>query len=453
MKWQKLSRKNKICLAFIIVNITVLLLITSYYGSRLIRYYRLENPKIKEKETLANIITLEKNLVLVGNGLYEKDNIFYYKGKDVNNYVSYSGRLWQIISVNEDHTVKMITVDNQTSLVWGINNDYEKSHVRKWLNSNNEEHSGIFYDTLYNPDIYIKDSTWCIDIIDKNPDTCEKTIKDKIGLLSIFEYNRALGSASFLNTNTYWWMINGSLDNNVWYVYPEGKVNNESSLNNAYYSYGVKPVINLKKDVKVYGGDGSKNNPYIIEPESNNILNQKRVGEYVKYSNYNWRIANITDNYVQVYMDGFIQEKGKDMDSRFSTIDNVYASDKSMGKYLNTEFYNTLSNQDYLVESKWYTGNYDYKVDYNYKNIYNSSTSGKVGMLHVGSLFIEDFEDYFLMTRQNNYEDTIYKVVENGKIFADYIESSSHVRPAISLKADIIVKSGNGKKDDPYIIE
>lgn len=453
MKWRKLSRKNKVCLVFIIANITVLLLITSYYGSRLIRYHRLENPKIKEKEPLANIVTLEKNLVLMGNGLYEKDNVFYYKGKDVNNYVSYSGRLWQIINVNEDRTVKMITVDNQSSLVWGIDNDYKDSYIREWLNPSDEEHSGIFYDTLYNPDIYIKDSTWCIDIIDKKPDTCEKTIKDKVGLLSIYEYNRALGSASFLNTNTYWWMINGSLENKVWYVYPEGKINNESSLNTAYYSYGIRPVINLKKDVKVYGGDGSKSNPYIIEPASNNVLNQKKVGEYINYSNYTWRIANITDNYIQVYMDGFIQENEKDMDSRFSTIDNIYSSDKSMGKYLNTEFYNTLSNQDYLVESKWYTGNYDDNIDYNYKNIYSSSTSGKVGMLHVGSLFVEDYEDYFLMTRQNNYEDTIYKVVENGKIFADYIESSSHVRAAISLKTDIIVKSGNGKKEDPYIIE
>jgi hypothetical protein len=43
--------------------------------------------------------------------------------------------------------------------------------------------------------------------------------------------------------------------------------------------------------------------------------------------------------------------------------------------------------------------------------------------------------------------------MENGKIFADYIDSYSHVRPAINLKSDIIVKSGNGKKDDPYIIE
>ena len=453
MKWQKLSRRNKICLVFIIANITVLLLITSYYGSRLIKYYRLENPKIKEKETLVNIITLEKNLVLMGNGLYEKDNIFYYKGKDVNNYVSYSGRLWQIISVNKDHTVKMITVDNQSSLVWGIDNDYKNSYVRAWLNPSDEEYSGIFYDTLYNPDMYIKDSSWCIDIVDKKPDTCEKTIKDKIGLLSIYEYNRALGSASFLNTATYWWMINGYLDNKVWYVYPEGKLNNESSLNTAYYSYGIRPVININKDIKVYGGDGSKTNPYIIEPDSNNVLKQKKVGEYVKYSDYIWRIAKLEDNYIQVYMDGFIQENKKDMDSRFSTIDNIYSSDKSMGKYLNTEFYNTLSNPEYLVESKWYTGNYDYNVDYNYKNIYKSSTSGKVGMLHVGSLFIEDYEDYFLMTRQNNYEDTIYKVIKNGKIFADYIDSSSHVRAAISLKTDIIVKSGNGKKEDPYIIE
>ncbi|MGE5456391.1 MAG: hypothetical protein ACM3O4_04745 [Ignavibacteriales bacterium] len=453
MKWRKLSRRNKVCITFIIVNVAVLLLITCYYGARLVHYYRLENPKVKKQEALVNVVSLEKNLVIVGNGLYEKNGVFYYKGKDVNNYVSYSGRLWQIISVNDDNTVKMITVDNQTSIVWGMDNDYKNSYVREWLNPSNEEYSGIFYDTLYNPDVYIADSTWCIDVVDKNPNICEKTVKDKVGLLSISEYNRALGSASYLNIDTYWWTINGALDDSVWYVYPEGKVNNESNLNHSYYSYGVRPVINLKKDVKVYGGDGSKTNPYVIEPASNNVLNQKKVGEYIKYSDYIWRIADITNNYIKVYMDGFIQEDGKNMDSRFSILDNIYSRDKSMGKYLNTDFYNTLTNTDYLVESKWYTGNYDYSVDYDYKNIYNSSTTGKVGMLHVGSLFMEDYKDYFLMTRQDDAKDTIYKVVEHGKIFADYIDSYSHVRAAVNLKPNIVVKSGSGKKEDPYIIE
>ncbi|MDD2377356.1 MAG: DUF6273 domain-containing protein [Bacilli bacterium] len=451
MKKYRLS-KRKISLLFVIVNITVLLLITSYYGYRLIHYYRLENPKVVV-ETLSNVVTLEKNLALIGDGLYKQDDLYYFKGTKVNNYVLYSGRLWQIVSVNEKGNVKLITTDNQTSLVWGKDNNYQNSYIREWLNSTSNQHSGIFYKTLSNPELYLEKSSWCIDIVLENPDICNSKIEDKIGLLSINEYNRALGSNSYLNIDSYWWTINGASDNKVWYVYPEGKLNNESYHNDSYFSYGIRPVINLKKDITLYGGNGTKETPYIIERGTSNILKTKRVGEYLKYANYNWRIASVTEDYVEVYMDGNVLQDNENMNSRFSTSSNLYSIDKGIGKYLNTTFYENLTNKEYIVSGKWYVGNYDDSIKYNYKNIYNKSIEAKVGMLSVGNLFVEDYEDYFLMTRPNNIENTIYKVVENGQVYADLMDSYAYIRPAIKLKTDIVILSGTGKKDKPYIIE
>ncbi|MDD2435584.1 MAG: hypothetical protein PHO63_04960 [Bacilli bacterium] len=451
MKRYKLS-KRKISIMFVVINIAILLLITSYYGYRLIYYYRLENPKI-EVQTLSQMVTLEKNLALVGDGLYQEDDKYYFKGKNVHNYVLYSGRLWRIVSVNENGIVKLITDDNQTSLVWGIDNNYQESYAREWLNRTEHKDSGIFYKTLSNPDLYLEKSNWCIDVVIDNPNICNNKIEDEIGLLSIAEYNRALGSNSYLNIDTYWWMINGGEDNKVWYVYPEGKLNNESYLNGSYFSYGIRPVINLKKDVIIHGGNGTKDSPYLIEKETNNILSSKKVGEYLKYSNYNWRIGSITGDYIEVYMDGFIKEDDENLYSRFSTSSNVFSSHQSIGKYLNTTFYESLTNQEYLINSKWYIGNYDELSNYDYKNIYRQSVDAKVGLLTIGNLFIEECNDYFLMTRTNNVENTIYKVIENGQIYADLMDNYAYIRPALKLKTDIIILSGNGKKDNPYIIE
>ena len=62
----------------------------------MIHYYRIENPKIEDVKTLVELVTLGKNLTDNGDGLYHENDIYYYKGKNVNNYLKYSGRLFRI---------------------------------------------------------------------------------------------------------------------------------------------------------------------------------------------------------------------------------------------------------------------------------------------------------------------------------------------------------------------
>ena len=221
MKEKKIGRilKN----IFIILSILFILGCSIFYGYRLVKFYLIENPKIEGNESIYELVTLEKNIVNFGEGLYKEGKEFIFKGNVHNNYVKYSGRIWRIISTNEGN-VKMITDEVQTSLVWGVKTDYENSLVKSWLN-NEENNIKSFYESLKRPEVLVKNKT-CVDEFNENEVKCDVINEDKIGLLSIYEYNLAGAEKSYLNIDEYWWTSNVNSNKDAWYIYNEGNINN-----------------------------------------------------------------------------------------------------------------------------------------------------------------------------------------------------------------------------------
>ena len=110
----------------------------------------------------------------------------------------------------------------------------------------------------------------------KCPDTTENyggSYKLKIGLLSADELNYAgfvfrqntkttATNANYLYVSTgNWWHTMTPYYKTVGY---RGYTSYFSN-NNLYSVIKVRPVINLKSDIQITGGDGSKSNPYIVE--------------------------------------------------------------------------------------------------------------------------------------------------------------------------------------------
>ena len=227
----------------------------------------------------------------------EEDGITYISGtKDcINfNYVWYSGKLWRITSINSNGTMKMITDDVITLISYNPQGDtnfydiskkddktYTGSYMYQWLNED-------FLDTLYNHEnIIVEDSTWNItnsnassldDVNTKLPETTlinNSTIgkNTPVGLLNSYEYYLSYKNASsqsysygYLNIGYYWWLLNPyKADPNIpyyviWDVYSSGRV----GYNNPSDNYGVRPSVNLKSNIVITGGSGTKNNPYTI---------------------------------------------------------------------------------------------------------------------------------------------------------------------------------------------
>lgn len=444
MKKTKLKVQNII----IVINMLILLSIICIYGYRLIYYYKIEHPKLDKALTLSESITLKKNITTINDGLYKENNGYIFKGKEVNNYLEYSGYLFRIIKVDENNNVKAITNDALTNLIWGID-EYDTSYIKSWLN-NEGEHEGIFYKSLNNPTNYLVDTNFCTETLEEDSKECKDNNSDLTGLLSLPEYRKAGGVNSYLNTGENWWLANHSSEG-IWYVFSNGKINDVINLGKEYYSYGVKPVVTFKGTLAVTKGDGTINNPYKIENEGDNILKSKSVGKYVNYSDKTWRIIEKNDNYIRLALDGVIKENEENKLMNFSTYSNVYSTDSGIGKYLNTEFYNSLDNT-HMIDGPIYTNRYDSTVDFNYTGIYSSNINAKVGMMQVGDLFINDYTDYYLVSRTSTYVGTVYKVIENNSFFADLPTSEAYIRPTIFLNIDSPIKSGDGTKEKPYII-
>lgn len=419
---------------FIFFNILTIFIICSIYSYKLIHYYRLEHKQ--SFLTTNNLYETLKNKPITYNnsGLYKIDNNYYYKGKVTDNYLYYSARLWRIISFN-DNGIKLITEDTQTSMVWSTENNYKNSYIYNWLNITDKEHSGIFINSLNNYKNYLIKHSWCTDIVTKDNQTCNDTLNNYVGLISIEEYLKAGGIESYLNNNNYFWTINAS-ENNIWYIFDKGGINDETNDDTGYHSYGVRPSIVLDVNTPLYKGDGTKDNPYIIENDNSVILNHKSIGSYIKYNDNLFRIIEKNDDYIKLTLAYHLE------DSKVNY--------NNINQYLNNVLLNKLEKNN-LVKCPFYGGNYSKDNNYDYKEIYNKKEYSYIGLPSITELFITDDSDIWLNNYNNN--SLIYTTNTLGRLFLDNNDNLHYLKPSICINGNITILSGSGTNNDPYVLE
>ena len=418
---KKLSLGGK---TFIFINLLVIFAIIGFYAYRTVFYYKLTH-EIKGDETLVDIMTRIDNIAFQNDGLYEEDNTFYFKGSNVNNYVYYSGRMWRIISISD--SIRMIEDETNTNLIWNMEGHYENSPINLWLNN--------YLESLKDYDIYLNESSWCNSSININNYSCVDTIKGYVGLLSTEEYLKAGGKNSFLNNYSYFWTINQDNDGNTLFVNKDGGINNISFKDNMYYSYGIRPVINMNNDVMYIEGSGTKDDPYIIDNSNNILLRDNSVGSYVKYYDYLFRIISIDEDGITIMMNDTLDDTKK-----YSELDN----------YLNKEFIKHFNTDD-LVKMTYYVNEYNINNNYGY-NLEKNKKSNYITIPSIGTLFLNNAIGYWL----NNIQDSklgLYYVLDNNYMFyGDLSGNKNKVRPVLKLNNEIMISNGIGTMDDPLII-
>ena len=405
------------------------------YGYRLVHYYKIEHPDVVDNSLRTKII--KKGTVYSGDGLYSFDQEeYYYRGMDVDNYIWYSGRLWRIISINDDG-IRMITDKSQGSIVWGMNTDYDNSYIKNWLSE-----EGVFLKSLGDYQEYLMSNKNCIDKFELNNVTCNNYIDSYVGLLSVSEYLRANGKDSYLNNSEYYWLMNTSVGNRAYYVFSEGGINNETSMNETYYSYGVRPVVVLANNVNYYGGDGTKESPYQVNMNSDETIKSKSIGEYVTINDNLYRIQDKNDGYVKLIMDGLVKESDKEVKYNYS---------KGIS-YLKDKFYKTLP-KDKMVKCNFNMGNYGKKSNYDFMNVRNKSSNDYIGIPSISELFTGGFDNYWLYNSYDENSSLQYKNKVDGRIIADDKNNKNYLRAVVCLRDDIILDEGTGLMESPYVIK
>lgn len=365
------------------------------------------------------------------NYLYN-DNKYILKNLVENNYVSYSGILWRIVSV-DDGKIKLVSDENVTVLPFGKN--YDESNVIKWLNS-------TFKSNLTQPDLFITEFDSCVNNVDKIEKSDCNNSKNYVSLLSMNDYIDAGANNSYLNNNTYFW-LSALNESEPWYVFDNGGLKTDS--NN--HIYGVRPVIVLN-DIEYIYGNGTKSSPYIISNEPVDTLSEIELGSYIDYSGYTWKVVSKDETSVKVVLSTPLKLNDEEIKKIYSKKYNYYNLNDSTGiaYYLNHTFYNTLKDKKYLKKGDFYIGKFD---TYDLEELYNEKVNAYVGLLTVGDIFVTQNIDMYLLSSVTD-DNTIPILNKNNSLFYNFISYESGIKPVIYLDNKAEVKGGMGDENYPF---
>lgn len=426
---------------FRIVSIIFIVGCFIYYGSRFGYYYMKYNKKSSNSNTSEVLgITIQKKngIVSKGDGLYNNSGELVFKGTEIDNYLLYSNILWRIVRVNNDNSIVLVTDSTLTNLSFSDeNSDYMNSYVLDWLNINGNN-TGILESKLNNKEKYLTKNNICLDIVDNlNNITCHKKDNSKyVSILGIGDYLNSKNNDSYINNTESIWLYNTKSNKKVWYI-TNGNLSNDSSSS----IHGVKAVITLKNTIGSIGGSGTKKDPYLIEKETN----QMSFNSYVKLGNDLYTIYDMDDKVIRLVSNNLINDSTSRSTNYYNRDFNPKIN-SSIAYYLNNGYYNKLPYKNNLVSCDYYTGDYNIKNNYDYKNIYTKKITSKVGLLSMADINLNnELNYYFLLNRVDN---KIYSI--NNSISVNY--SINKVRPTVCISKDSKFK-GNGTRLNPFELE
>lgn len=418
---------------FNLVSFMFILACILFYGTRFIKLY-LENNKKEEVKVLADNIkdNNEENLKNI-NGDY------YFKGQEVNNYIKYSNILFRIIKINKDNTITLVSDKPITSLAKGNNKDY----INNWLNSQDKDNTGILETNLNNVNKYLTYTNACNDQIDNTKNiTCKNTLKDTlITLPSLYDYINTGDTNSFMNNETYYYLLNTNKDNKTWYINDNGGVTTSDNTD----ILGIKPVITLKSTNKLINGDGTKDNPYTFEDEQN------MLGSYVKLDNDIWRVYSIEDDNLKLSLDTYLKINNEEITYKYS--DNGYyhndAKQNTLAYYLNKNYLSKLTYNSNILESNYANGIYNNTTNYDYTKVLSKTIPTKVATLSIGNIIINpDNTYYYLSTGLDTNSSLVYVMTNDFKLYTKTSTSKLKIIPVITINKNLLT-SGDGTQNNP----
>ena len=433
-----------------------------------------------EYRTVAEIILADQG----ENGNTYNDGVdTFITGEDPNNYIWYSGKLWRAVSVNNSaKTTKLVTQWNISTVNYNItgNATFEGSYMEDWLNDISVDG---FLGNLREPDKFIvTDSKWDDTIDDRMLGSITRpngtTITDAVGLLNMYEYQSSYHGTSFsngyLNNGLYFWTLTPFTSSEVRPIDNNGNALNTSP---SHYSYGVRPSINLKSNVKIVAGDGTIDNPYrLLGDNDTNLsgtsLSSRYSGEYLRFGNGKNNLYRIVSHEnsigTKIVSSEPLNDGNKFITSMFGS-DVFYTNNNTIGAFLNGEYLRNYLDNNYIAmiedSNIWYLGEVGIGISYrlskykdkNSNELTSYNTISKIGLLRFAELMAGQFNNY----KENvNYwtltpftSSIVLNINFDGNAYSDLVSNSyCGIKPALNLKSNIIITSGDGTKENPFNI-
>lgn len=411
-------------------------------------YDSLKNKTVVER-TIKVVQTLDK-LVKTGT---DKDNL--YKGNVDNNYIEFSNMLFRIVGLNEDGSVKIVSAEP----VGTVNYD----DINKWLNE-------YFYEHLTdNAKKYVVEQEFCSSKIEanntSNTTNCDKKTKQKVGVLSIKDYNNSLvDNKSSLYNNNYAWTSDYNDNSNSWiagFMLPsQGEAINHYLSMKKEYNLVVYPVVNLKKGIKITKGIGTMENPYIFSKvkaaSAGDLINTRYTGEYVSYKGTTYRIidGNVDGN-TKIVSTSLIPE----LSSVFSESNEVVYNPKTKGNvgyYIENEVGKTVKTDIFTkkeIEVPIYSKNATYSGKKTIKK-YKVKLSAP-NMYEMFSSALNATNQTYWLINSSKQENTNYMITYGDYVSYENVSiaETAGIRIVGYLDEGVTILSGKGTQIEPYILE
>ena len=240
-----------------------------------------------EPEYLADKIKKVKQDEL-GNGVYEINGEYIYRGDDVNNYVSFNGMIFRIIKIDSSNDIKIVS-NERTTDYYSWDSKYNSERKQNVGNTENYLLTDIrkslkeYYNSTFTKENKAKivSKTLCVgkyslkDAFSTEKECAITKENEKIGLLNLMDYKNAsldsgcsnlksgeCANRNFLaSENIDTWSLNSSSDDTYHVMYISGEIDESNASNQKR----VNPVIYLSNKVITNKGNGSLKNPYIIK--------------------------------------------------------------------------------------------------------------------------------------------------------------------------------------------
>ena len=228
-------------------------------------------------------------VVSTGDGLYNLGDRYIFKGEYPNNYLKFDDKMWRIIGINSDGSIKAIYTDKKVDRnSWddrynsskdsyvGIN-DFRVSRLLEYLHKIYEDNT---YVSKSNKDLLVKHD-WCIGKVSQGDtaisslNLCSDTYNDLyIGVVQIDDvllpsldkkcdsmYDIECTNYNyFLKINTGMTLNASSTNSYVIFSSNEGSIMNKNASIEGY----ARPVINLNSNILYKSGTGTSDDPYVI---------------------------------------------------------------------------------------------------------------------------------------------------------------------------------------------
>ena len=439
------GKKEKI---FIIFNLLIFIGIGVYYGYRSLKYYSKETSTKKSKVvTIANAIINNNKITKDKNGFRTVKGGYYFSVNVENNYLKAFNRLYRIVDVI-DGKVKIVSDSNEATFLYGVDNNYKNSNIYNWLNKTDKENTGIYYNTIPGVEKLLVKTKYCDGKLKDNKVTCEnKKESAYFSILTIDDYIRALGKNSYLNNGKYSFILGYDEDGNPLVKNDEGNVSGVNSTE----GFGVRVVMTLKKNARLSGGDGTKDNPYVLNQEGND----NKINKYVTLGEDKFQIIEENNDILKLKQSDYLVYKGNYHQLQFNNRQALFTTNNSnnIGYFLNKTYLPKLSYKNYLSNCTFNIGEISTETSFSYLESYTDQINAKIGLVNMFD-YNNDIvgTDYYLINTTSKIGSMVKTYNSLGIIDDDKASEKKKIIPVVCIDKNII-KSGDGSDSNPYVVE